>query len=155
SQPLLSRLIGAPRGGFLAITSVDDDTLPQPISHRYMPDTAIRESVIRVDGALLRVTDFMPMGHLMNGTRWPETEPCIVRRVEAIETDCRFAMRFKVTTDYGRSDPHMTIGSEGLIVTGSSHGVAVLSFSDHRPDHVALEDEERGSGVCVSLHTLE
>jgi GH15 family glucan-1,4-alpha-glucosidase len=150
SHAALSRIISAPRGGFLALTEPETRTSPCPIQQRYQPDTAILETEIGLATGRLRVVDFMPMresspfdGHL--------PDPCIVRRIEALEGDCRFAVRLKVAPDYGRTDPRVTTNDEGVIVTGG-YGAVLLSFADATPEALMLEHII--NGPVTSLHTL-
>lgn len=147
SEAVLSRLIGAPRGGYLAITHPETGESPLPVEQRYLPNTAILQTEIAVGTARLLVTDYMPTEHL-RGQHWPNADPCLVRRIEALTSDARFAVRFKVAPDYGREAAQMTMSDEGVIVTGG-HGVVVLGFADNVRCEGAIEHELRGPFMDV------
>jgi GH15 family glucan-1,4-alpha-glucosidase len=150
SHAALSRIIGAPRGGFLALTEPDNSASPRPLGQRYQPDTAILETEIGLATGRLRVTDFMVLREPTPfDTHTPD--PCLVRRIEALEGDCRFAVRFKVAPDFARTPPRVTTNDEGVIVTGG-YGAVLLSFADVTPEALLLEHLEYGP--VASLHTL-
>lgn len=147
SQAVLSRLIGAERGGYLSLTEADDELMPVPISQHYRHETAILETEVGLREGRMRVTDFMPMDP-QRGPQRPEMNPCVVRRISALESECRFALRMKIAPDYARAVPVVTVTHEGAMVTGG-HGVMVLSHADHKPESVTLDDETQGPLTCV------
>lgn len=148
SDAVLSRVISAPLGGYLAITPLLRETAPTPISQRYDGDTAILRTEIALPGGRLRITDFMPTPHLRKPGLWPEEDPCIVRRIEALDGETPFAVRFKVGLDYCRAPARMTINDDGVMVTGGQ-GTVVLTFADGRPCHGVIEHEAQGPFVSI------
>ncbi len=152
SSAVLSRIIGTSSGGFFAITEPDAEIYPQPVRQRYLPNTAILQTEVRLQTGRLLITDFMPTDHL-RGLAVPESPPRIIRRLEALDGSCRFAVRFKVSPDYGRATPRMTLNSEGVIATTpGAQGVTILSFADTDTEGT-LEDDRYGP-FC-SVHTLK
>lgn len=147
SQAVLSRLIGAERGGYLALTEADEELAPVPYGQRYLPATAVLETEVGLRMGRVRVTDFMPMDP-QRGPHRPEMNPCVVRRITALEGDCRFALRLKIAPDYARAQPVVTVTHEGAVVTGGQ-GVMVLTHADHAPERVLLEDDTHGPLICV------
>ncbi|MBA3822845.1 MAG: hypothetical protein H0X24_02935, partial [Ktedonobacterales bacterium] len=95
SHAVLSRIIGAPRGGYLALTEPENGASPVALRQAYLPDTAILMTEVQLNTGRLLVTDFMPMHGIMplNGHG---DDPCIVRQITALEGECQFAVRFKV-----------------------------------------------------------
>ena len=151
SPALLSRLISASHGGYLAIADPETGVWPSPIRQRYIPSTAILQTEVSLAGTRLLITDFMPTEHL-RGSVTPEPPPRIVRRIETMERPCRFAIRFKASPDYARAQPRMTLNEEGVIVTTPGMaGVAILSFA-----HVEANGQlvEEPGGVYVSIQAL-
>ena len=150
SHAVLSRIIGAPRGGFLALTEPENGTAPIPIHQTYLPDTAILTTEVQLASGRLLITDFMPMHGIMpmNGHG---DDPCLVRQIVALEGECQFAVRFKVAPDYGRTQPRMTMNDEGVIAAGGS-GVVVLSYADGVAENAQLENPF--FGPYASIHRL-
>jgi DNA-binding Lrp family transcriptional regulator len=151
SPALLSRLISASHGGYLAITDPETGAWPAPIRQRYIPSTAILQTEVHLSGTRLLITDFMPTEHL-RGSVTPEPPPRIIRRIETLEQPCQLAIRFKASPDYARAQPRMTLNEEGVIVTTPGMpGVAILSFA-HGEANGQLEEEP--AGPYVSGQTL-
>ncbi len=150
SHPVLSRIIGAPRGGYLALTEPESGVSPTAIRQAYLPDTAILTTEVQLATGRLLVTDFMPMHGLLplNGHG---DDPCIVRQITALEGECHFAVTFKVAPDYGRTQPRMTVNDEGVIAAGGS-GVVVLSYADGNAEGAQLENPF--TGPFSSKHVL-
>ncbi len=149
SHAVLSRIIGAPRGGYLSLTEPETGASPITLRQAYLPDTAILTTEVQLSTGRLLVTDFMPMHGLLplNGHG---DDPCIVRQITALEGECQFAVRFKVAPDYGRTQPRMTVNDEGVIAAGGS-GVVVLSYADGNAEGASLENP---FGPFSSVHTL-
>ena len=146
----LSRIIGAPRGGYWSITEIDAESAPLAVTQRYLPDTAIVETTIRLRDGQLRIIDFMPTAHVRTAAQLA-SDPCVIRQIEAVTGPCQFALRLKVAPDYARTQPHLTRNAEGVVITGGQ-GALVVSYigediTDSMPNDVPYEP-------FVSLHTL-
>src|SRR6185437_2229921 len=59
AEAQLSRIIGAPRGGYWSITASEEEAVPNGLQQHYHPDTAILETTIGLPVGELAVTDFM------------------------------------------------------------------------------------------------
>jgi hypothetical protein len=152
APPVLSRLLGGAQGGYLALTASEATLGPQPIRQRYVPSTAILQTEIRLPSGRLLITDFMPTEHL-RGHVTPDLPPRLIRRIEALDGICSFAIRFKVALDYGQGRPALKLNEAGaLAVTPGVPGVTFLSFAD-AISHGRLEEKEQG--VFVSDHALK
>ena len=150
SPALLSHLISASHGGYLAIADPETGVWPSPIRQRYIPSTAILQTEVSLAGTRLLITDFMPTEHL-RGSVTPEPPPRIVRRIETMERSCRLAIRFKASPDYARAQPRMTLNEEGVIVTTPGiAGVAILSFA-HVEANGQLVEEPGGPYVSIQV----
>jgi len=148
SQAVLSRLIGAPLGGYFALTEPHSAINPTPIHQRYLHDTAILQTEVALQTGRLLITDFMPTEHL-RGVASPEATPRIVRIIDAVEGSPRFAVRFKVASDYSRTTSRMTVNNDGVMVTTpGTQGVTILSVAQGTVSAVALEDERFGPFSC-------
>lgn len=149
SEAVLSRLIGAPSGGFLELTEIDNGNSPYPISQRYIENTAILQTEIAFSSGNVAVTDYMPTSERQGRQHWQEENSCIVRNIEALSGPCTFAVRFKVSPDYGRTVPRMTVSNEGVIATSTQHGdgVIILAFANGNCDGI-LESEPHGPFAC-------
>lgn len=152
---IFARLLDAERGGYLAITDAAGKGHPTPLGQRYLPDTAILQTEVAVAGGRLLVTDFMPTEHLR--APWGRgaepcgrgAEPCVVRHIEALVGECRFAVRLFATPDYARITPQLTLGDRHVLVTGGD-GVVVLACATGAMDPLVADDP----GLFASAHTL-
>lgn len=150
SQAAFCRLLDARVGGFFALSEPESDTSPAPLGQRYLPRTAILETDVALTTGTLRVTDFMPVGHL-RGTADMAEASVVVRRIEALTGNCRFAVRLKASPDYARGQAEMTADGAGLLVAGGA-GVLVLAACDGMRSDGTLEAAPGGPWVWV--HTL-
>ncbi len=144
SQAVLSRLLSAPLGGYLAVTE-PDGAPALAVGQHYLPNTAILQTEIALTTGRLLVTDFMPItDHHRIGS---EHETCVVRRIEALTGPCAFSVRLKIAPDYALADPRMMLNTEGVMVTGGQ-GVIVLGFSEGSGCEGTLANESLGPFHC-------
>ncbi len=156
SDAVLSRIISAPLGGYFAITPLTHDASPTSLAQYYDGDTAILCTEIGLPGGRVRVTDFMPTAHLRNPGQWPVADASIIRKLEALDGEVTFAVRFKVTLNYGQVAARMTLSDDGVMVTGGQ-GSVVLAFgnSPAAGTHAGAGIiENEGQGPFVSTCTL-
>lgn len=148
---VLSRIIDASQGGYLALLDPQTGRPPQSLRQRYVPNTAILHTEVAFQTGRLLITDFMPTEHL-RGNVQPEPPPRIVRRIESLEGSCQFILRIKISPDYGRIAPQLTLNAEGVMATTvGGAGVTVLSFAE-APIEVRLELVD--PGLVESWHVL-
>ena len=150
SEAALCRILDANIGGFFALTEAESEAAPAPLGQRYVAGTAILETDIALTTGTLRVTDWMPVGHL-RGTAEMADAPVVLRRIEAPTESCRFAVRLKASPDYARGHAEMEADGAGLLVADGA-GALALAACDGAPCDGALAAPPGGPWVWV--HTL-
>ena len=75
---------------------------------RYLPNTAILETIIEGTGGTMRIVDFAPRFRRFGRMFRP---PMLVRRLEPIAGRPRVTIRLRPTFDYGALKPQITSGS--------------------------------------------
>lgn len=141
SPAIFARLIGNDKGGYLAIEDPVSNKVPIALDQHYLPNTAILQTTLAIDGNTLVITDFFTMSanehHFQNHT------PHLVRQITALAGPVCFAIVLKTSPDFARATPHMTINHEGVVVTQNSErggGVLVMSYTNGAECSGSLEN---------------
>ncbi len=108
-DPVFNALLGGnePQGGFMDVV-VDGGKESQ---QRYLPNTAILETIIEGTGGTIRICDFAPRFRRFGRMFRP---PMLMRRLEPIAGRPRVAVRLRPTFDYGARKARVTMGSNHI-----------------------------------------
>ena len=108
-DPVFNALLGGqePERGFMeaALTDLRDSR------QRYLPNTAILETVLESPGGSMRLVDFVPRFRQFGRMFRP---PLLVRRIEPLAGRPRVTIRMRPTFDYGATRPAVTNGSNHI-----------------------------------------
>ena len=99
STPLFALLLDRPEGGSWTIGPA---TTPRRVKRRYLPGTAVLETLFLTDHGTLVVQDFMPVATKEELTRELRPERQILRRVECREGHVDVELRYAPRPDFGR-----------------------------------------------------
>ncbi|MBI4419717.1 MAG: glycoside hydrolase family 15 protein [Gemmatimonadetes bacterium] len=115
------------RGGRCRIAPVAHWTSEQ----RYLPATNVLETAFHVDGGVLQVIDFMPVGPARG--RWTE----IYRRVHCPRGSVEFEVLFEPRFDYGVQVPALVRRASGILATDQEDDVATITSAADVPWSIA------------------
>lgn len=108
-DPVFNALLGGqqPERGFMeaALTDLRDSR------QRYLPNTAILETILESAGGSMRLVDFVPRFRQFGRMFRP---PLLVRRIEPLAGRPRVTIRMRPTFDYGATRPAVTNGSNHI-----------------------------------------
>jgi GH15 family glucan-1,4-alpha-glucosidase len=108
-DPVFNALLGGnkPDGGFMetALTELRDSR------QRYLPNTAILETILESPSGSMRIVDFAPRFRRFGRMFRP---PTLVRRLEPLAGRPRIVIRMRPTFDYGATKPVITSGSNHI-----------------------------------------
>src|SRR5437762_10481505 len=133
-DPVFNALLGGsePISGFMEATVAGAKEGRQ----RYLPNTAILETVIEGAGGTMRIVDFAPRFRRFGRMFRP---PMLVRRLEPVAGRPRVTIRIRPTFNYGSLKPQLTSGSNHARFVGDS---AVLRLTtDGSVTHILHESE--------------
>lgn len=120
-DPVFNALLGGqePDRGFMeaALTDLRDSR------QRYLPNTAILETILQSGGGSMRLVDFVPRFRQFGRMFRP---PLLVRRIEPLAGRPRVTIRMRPTFDYGATRPVVTNGSNHIRYVADS-GVVRLT----------------------------
>src|SRR5437867_927682 len=116
ASPVLWRILDAGRGGYFRIAPAQER---YGVTRGYQGDTNVLRTTFELgDGALLSLTDFMPI-HKRHSSRFGHdvgTTRQILRVVEARGHDCTVDVRFKPAFDFGRTETRLLqVAGKGAI----------------------------------------
>ena len=105
-DPVFNALLGgnAPTGGFMEAAVSGG----KPGRQRYLPNTAVLETIIEGSGGTMRIVDFAPRFRRFGRMFRP---PMLVRRIEPVAGRPRVTIRLRPTFNYGAQKPQVTSGS--------------------------------------------
>src|SRR5580704_16119568 len=108
-DPVFNALLGGhePKGGFMDAVVAGATEGQQ----RYVPNTAILETVIEGTGGTMRITDFAPRFRRFGRNFRP---PMLVRRIEPLAGRPRVTLRVRPTFNYGALKARTTSGSNHI-----------------------------------------
>lgn len=108
-DPVFNALLGGnkPDGGFMeaALAELRDSR------QRYLPNTAILETILESPSGSMRIVDFAPRFRRFGRMFRP---PTLVRRLEPLAGRPRIVIRMRPTFDYGATKPVITSGSNHI-----------------------------------------
>lgn len=114
-DPVFNALLGGedPAAGYMeaALTGLRDSR------QRYLPNTAIFETILESDSGVMRILDFAPRFRRFGRMFRP---PMLVRRLEPVSGRPRITVRLRPTFDYGSLKPQITTGSNHARFVGDS-----------------------------------
>ena len=114
-DPVFNALLGGsePASGFMeaAVTGAKEG------HQRYLPNTAILETIVEGTGGTMRIVDFAPRFRRFGRMFRP---PMLVRRLEPISGRPRVTIRIRPTFAYGALKPQVTHGSNHVRFVGDT-----------------------------------
>ncbi|TMJ31461.1 MAG: glycoside hydrolase family 15 protein, partial [Alphaproteobacteria bacterium] len=127
-DPVFNALLGGsePAGGFMEAAVAGG----QESRQRYLPNTAILETVVDGASGTLRIVDFAPRFRRFGRMFRP---PLLVRRLEPVAGRPRVTLRLRPTFNYGSLKPAIT--------SGSNHARFVGDAADGSITHILHETE--------------
>ncbi|MBS0517636.1 MAG: glycoside hydrolase family 15 protein [Proteobacteria bacterium] len=106
-DPVFNALLGGtdPKAGFMEAAVAGAH---EPGRQRYLPNTAILETIVEGEAGTVRIVDFAPRFRRFGRMFRP---PMLVRRLEPMAGRPRVAIRIRPTFSYGAHKPQLTSGS--------------------------------------------
>ena len=106
-DPVFNALLGGnePQGGFMEAAVAGATEIGR---QRYLPNTAVLETMIDGAGGTMRIVDFAPRFRRFGRVFRP---PMLVRRLEPVSGRPRVTIRMRPTFSYGALKPQITSGS--------------------------------------------
>jgi GH15 family glucan-1,4-alpha-glucosidase len=142
-DPVFNALLGGddPPGGFMdAVVGGARES-----RQRYLPNTAILETIIEGASGSARIYDFAPRFRRFGRMFRP---PMLVRRLEPVAGRPRVTLRLRPTFDYGARTPQITSGSNHVRYVGES---AVLRLTTDASINYILHETEFSLDRPVTL----
>jgi GH15 family glucan-1,4-alpha-glucosidase len=142
-DPVFNALLGGsdPQGGFMEAVVAGGSEGRQ----RYLPNTAILETVIEGTNGTARIVDFAPRFRHFGRMFRP---PMLVRRLEPVSGRPRVTLRMRPTFNYGSLKPQITSGSNHARFVGDA-AVQRLT-TDGSITHI-LHEQEFGLDRPITL----
>jgi len=133
-DPVFNALLGGsePASGFMEAAVAGG----QEIRQRYLPNTAILETVVDGASGTLRIVDFAPRFRRFGRMFRP---PLLVRRLEPVAGRPRVTLRLRPTFNYGSLKPAITSGSNHARFVGDA--AVVRLTTDGSITHILHETE--------------
>ena len=114
-DPVFNALLGGenPAGGYMeaALTGLREGR------QRYLPNTAILETLLESESGVMRIVDFAPRFRRFGRMFRP---PMLVRRLEPVAGRPRITLRMRPTFNYGALKPQLTSGSNHVRFIGDT-----------------------------------
>ena len=142
-DPVFNALLGGnePQGGYMEAAVAGGTEGRQ----RYLPNTAILETVVEGTTGSLRIVDFAPRFRRFGRMFRP---PMLVRRLEPIAGRPRVTLRLRPTFNYGGLKPQVTSGSHHARFVGDA---AVLRLTTDASITYVLHETEFGLDRPITL----
>jgi GH15 family glucan-1,4-alpha-glucosidase len=142
-DPVFNALLGGsePVSGFMEATVAGTKESRQ----RYLPNTAILETVIEGTGGTMRIVDFAPRFRRFGRMFRP---PMLVRRLEPLAGRPRVTIRIRPTFAYGALKPQLTSGSNHVRFFGET---AVLRLTTDGSVSTILHENEFSLGRPMTM----
>ncbi len=142
-DPVFNALLGGndPQGGYMEAAVAGGKEGRQ----RYLPNTAVLETVVEGTSGTLRIVDFAPRFRRFGRMFRP---PMLVRRLEPVTGRPRVTLRMRPTFNYGGLTPQVTIGSHHARFVGDA---AVLRLTTDGPITYLLHETEFGLDRPITL----
>ncbi len=145
ADPVCCRLLDADRGGFLSVRP----PVPCTSQRRYLPKTAVLETVLQTSTGTVRLLDFMPVGRNPAASAHDyvrlEAPGWFVRVIEGLAGRMRLRVRCRSTRDHGRDvldvPPETTVP---LVAEGEGLWSGELDVLPGQRHRVVLGHEGRG-----------
>jgi GH15 family glucan-1,4-alpha-glucosidase len=142
-DPVFNSLLGGnePQGGFMEAAVAGGKEGRQ----RYLPNTAILETIVEGTTGTLRIVDFAPRFRRFGRMFRP---PMLVRRLEPVAGRPRVTLRLRPTFNYGGLKPQVTSGSHHARFVGDA---AVLRLTTDASVTYILHETEFGVDQPITL----
>ncbi len=142
-DPVFNSLLGGnePEGGFMEAAVAGGKEGRQ----RYLPNTAILETIVEGTTGTLRIVDFAPRFRRFGRMFRP---PMLVRRLEPVAGRPRVTLRLRPTFNYGGLKPQVTSGSHHARFVGDT---AVLRLTTDASVTYVLHETEFGVDQPITL----
>jgi len=142
-DPVFNALLGGsdPRSGFMEAAVAGGNEGRQ----RYLPNTAILETVVEGTTGTLRIVDFAPRFRRFGRMFRP---PMLVRRIEPVAGRPRVTLRLRPTFNYGALKPQVTSGSHHARFVGDA---SVLRLTTDASITYILHETEFGLDHPITL----
>ncbi len=105
---------------------------------RYLPDTNVLETTFVVDGARVRVTDFMPLEGDLSGRSSKPVDNAIIRLIECEGGEAELDVEWSPRFDYARVTPMIERAPGGAVARGGTRPLALGGLPDFA---VRIEDD--------------
>src|SRR5882762_3180143 len=133
-DPVFNALLGGsePVSGFMeaVVTGAKES------QQRYLPNTAILETIVEGTGGTMRIVDFAPRFRRFGRMFRP---PMLVRRLEPVAGRPRVTIRLRPTFSYGALKPQITSGSNHVRFV--SDGAVLRLTTDASVSYILHETE--------------
>ena len=142
-DPVFNALLGGndPQGGFMEAAVAGGKEGRQ----RYLPNSAILETIVEGTSGTLRIVDFAPRFRRFGRMFRP---PMLVRRLEPVAGRPRVTLRLRPTFNYGGLKPQVTSGSHHARFVGDN---AVLRLTTDGSITYILHETEFGLDRPITL----
>lgn len=142
-DPVFNSLLGGddPEGGYMEAVVAGGKEGRQ----RYLPNTAVLETVVEGTTGTLRIVDFAPRFRRFGRMFRP---PMLVRRLEPVAGRPRVTLRLRPTFNYGGLKPQVTSGSHHVRFVGDA---AVLRLTTDGSITYVLHETEFGLDRPITL----
>lgn len=142
-DPVFNALLGGedPDGGFMEAAVAGGKEGRQ----RYLPNTAVLETIVEGTTGTLRIVDFAPRFRRFGRMFRP---PMLVRRLEPVAGRPRITLRLRPTFNYGGLKPQITSGSHHVRFVGDA---AVLRLTTDGSITYILHETEFGLDRPITL----
>jgi GH15 family glucan-1,4-alpha-glucosidase len=145
SPSIFAALLDSERGGSFQIRPVE----PFRSTRRYIPDTAILETVFVTESGACLVRDLMPVIDEADTRQEQRAEHELLREIEGIEGDILLDIQVDPKPEYGRK--RVTFEQRGALgLACASEGGAIYLRSD-LPDALEIRDDGGAAGARVTI----
>jgi len=141
SPSMFGRLIDENKGGYFNISPKDDDYKSKQF---YWPDTNVLITRFSVEGGIVDMTDYMPVGEDVKD----EMDYHIVRRIKGVHGKVRMKLECNPAFNYARDDHGLELTKKGAIFKTKDLTMGLSSNFD-------LEAKERKNEVYTEFDISE
>ena len=141
SPSIFARMLDEHKGGFLRVSPKEEDFKSKQF---YWPDTNVLITRFSVEGGIVDVTDYMPVGKDVK----TEMDYHIVRRIKGVHGTVKMKLECKPAFNYARDSHELELTGKGAIFKSSGMSMG-LSSNFH------LKSTERKNEVCTEFEISE
>ncbi len=141
SPSIFARMLDEHKGGFLRVSPKEEDFKSKQF---YWPDTNVLITRFSVEGGIVDVTDYMPVGKDVK----TEMDYHIVRRIKGVHGTVKMKLECKPAFNYARDSHELELTGKGAIFKSSGMSMG-LSSNFH------LQAKERRNEVYTEFEISE